>query len=151
MNRKIIDLWVGIFFITGLAATVFLALHVANLIYYDSGKAYHIIAEFDDIGSLKIRAPVKKSGVMIGRVIDISLDPVKKIGKVVMEIEEQYQFSIDSSASIYTSGILGEQYISIQDGVEEKALTNGDTLFITSSAIILEKLIGDFMLEKMNE
>jgi phospholipid/cholesterol/gamma-HCH transport system substrate-binding protein len=151
MNRQMIDFWVGIFVALGIAATVFIALRVANLTTFSNGPAYDIIAEFENIGGLKIKAPVKEAGVVVGHVKDIHLDTDKHMAIVTLEIEQQYQFSIDASANIYTSGLLGEQYIGLQDGAESDTLKSGDTLLFTSSALVLEKLISEYMFNKASE
>ena len=148
MERRIIDVWVGIFVVLGIGAMVFLSLKVANLTGFDSGNAYEVTAEFDNIGGLKVKAPVKNAGVVVGRVKEIYLDTDKSVALVVLEMDARYKFAIDSSASIYTSGLLGEQYISLQDGIESEYLKPGDVIYRTSSAMVLEKLIGDYMLNK---
>lgn len=148
MNRQLIDLWVGIFVALGIAATVFISLRVANLTTSTSGPTYDVMAEFENIGGLKKKAPVKSAGVVVGRVKNIRLDTSKHDAVVVLEIEQQYQFSTDTSAHIYTSGLLGEQYVSLEDGAESDTLKSGDTLLFTSSAMVLEKLIGEYMFKK---
>jgi phospholipid/cholesterol/gamma-HCH transport system substrate-binding protein len=151
MERRLIDFWVGIFVALGIAATAFISLNVANLTTSTSGPTYELIAEFENIGNLKVKAPVKNSGVIIGRVKEIYLDTNKQMAAAKLEIEHSYQFSIDASASIFTSGLLGEQYVSIEEGYEEEKLKPGDTLFITSSAMVLEKLISEYMFSKASE
>ncbi len=151
MERRLIDFWVGIFVAMGIAATAFISLNVANLTTSTSGPTYEVIAEFENIGGLKVKAPVKNSGVIVGRVKEIYLDTGKNMAAAKLEIEQAYHLSIDASASIYTSGLLGEQYVSLQDGYESEKLKSGDTIFLTSSAIVLEKLIGEYMFNKANE
>ena len=151
MNRTILDIWVGIFVAIGIAATVFISLRVANLTTAASGQTYTLTADFDNIGGLKIRAPVKCSGVVVGRVKDIQLDLKRYVAVVTMELEQRYQFSDDTSASILTSGLLGEQYIGLETGADTSMLKNGDTITITSSAMVLERLIGSFMLNKADK
>ena len=137
MKRSTLELWVGIFVALGIAAVVFLSLRVAG------GQT--VSASFTDIGGLKVKAPVKASGVVVGRVSSIQLDPKTYRAKVSLDIDSQYRFSTDVSAEILTSGLLGEQYIGLQQGAEETELKNGDTIEITSSALVLEQLIGKFM------
>ncbi len=151
MERRLIDFWVGIFVAMGIVATAFISLNVANLTTSTSGPTYDVIAEFENIGNLKVKAPVKNSGVIVGRVKEIYLDTNKQMAAVKLEIEQSYQFSIDASASIYTSGLLGEQYVSLQDGYESDKLKSGDTIFFTSSAMVLEKLISEYMFNKASE
>ena len=151
MNRTILDIWVGIFVAIGIAATVFISLRVANLTTATTGHTYILTADFDNIGGLKIRAPVKCSGVVVGRVKDIQLDLKRYVAVVTMELEQRYQFSDDTSASILTSGLLGEQYIGLETGADSDMLKNGDTIMITSSAMVLERLIGSFMLKQADK
>ena len=151
MNRTILDIWVGIFVAIGIAATVFISLRVANLTTTASGRTYTLTADFDNIGGLKIRAPVKCSGVVVGRVKDIQLDLKRYVAVVTLELEQRYQFSDDTSASILTSGLLGEQYVGLETGADTSMLKNGDTITITSSAMVLERLIGSFMLNKADK
>ena len=108
-------------------------------------SSYTVSASFTDIGGLKVKAPVKASGVVVGRVSSIQLDPKTYRAKVSLDIDSQYRFSTDVSAEILTSGLLGEQYIGLQQGAEETELKNGDTIEITSSALVLEQLVGKFM------
>ncbi len=151
MNRQLIDFWVGIFVALGIAATIYLSLQVANLTTSTRGPTYTLIANFENIGGLKIKAPVKNAGVVVGRVKNIYLDTKKHVAVVILEIEQSYQFGTDTSANIYTSGLLGEQYISLQDGAETDTLKSGDTMLFTSSALVLEKLIGEYMFNKASE
>ncbi len=151
MNRATMDIWVGIFVAIGIAATVFISLRVANLASSTSGATYTISADFDNIGGLKVRAPVKSAGVVVGRVTDITLDTTTFRATVTMNLEQRYNFSRDTSASIFTSGLLGEQYVGLEIGGEEQSLQNGDKITLTSSAMVLESLISGFMLNKAGE
>ncbi len=151
MSRTLMDLWVGIFVAIGIAATVFIAIRVANLNLSARSETYSITADFDNIGGLKVRAPVKSSGVVVGRVKDIKLDTERYVAVVTLELEQRYQFSLDTSASILTSGLLGEQYIGLETGADTVMLKEGDSLIITSSAMVLERLIGSFLLNKAYE
>lgn len=145
MKRSSFELWVGIFVALGIAAVVFLSLQVAGGQSFTKQSYYTVSASFTDVGGLKAKAPVKASGVVVGRVASIQLDPKTYQAKVVLNIDKQYHFSTDVSAEILTSGLLGEQYIGLQQGAEETELKNGDTIEITSSALVLEQLIGKFM------
>ena len=151
MNRTTMDLIVGIFVAAGIAATVFISLRVANLASATSGETYELTAAFDNIGGLKTRAPVKSAGVLVGRVSDIRLDPDTYLAVVTLNVERRYPFSSDTSASILTSGLLGEQYVGLETGAEEAALKDGDRIMLTSSALVLESLIGDFVLDKAGQ
>ena len=147
MKRATIDLWVGIFAALGCAAVLFLALKTANLtVGSGSNGTYSLYAEFDNIGWLKVKAPVKMAGVVVGRVTDIRLDNKSFRARATLEMDKQYQFSRDVSAEILTSGLLGEQYIGLLQGGDPDNLAAGDTIKLTSSALVLEQLIGKFML-----
>lgn len=148
MNRTLVDLWVGFFVALGMAAVVFLALKVANQSSFRAAPSYEVHAYFTNIGGLKMRSPVKSAGVVVGRVTDIQLDTSNYQAKVSMALDNRYEFSVDSSASIITSGLLGEQYVGLDVGAEEDMLKAGDTIEFTSSALLLEKLIGEFGLNK---
>lgn len=145
------DIWVGIFVAIGIAATVFISLRVANLASSTSGATYQVSAEFSNIGGLKVRAPVKSAGVVVGRVTDITLDTETYMAVVTMDLEQRYAFSMDTSASILTSGLLGEQYIGLEIGGEELKLQDQDKITLTSSAMVLESLISEFMFDKAGE
>ncbi len=145
MNRATIDLWVGIFVTLGMAALVFLALKVGNLASFGNEPIYSVRAEFDNIGGLKVRAPVRSAGVVVGRVTDIQFDTKKYVAVVSLSISQKYQFSKDTAAQILTSGLLGEQYVGLQAGGDEANLADGDTIKLTSSAVVLENLISRFM------
>jgi len=145
MKRSIIDLWVGIFVAIGLASVTFLALKVANLTPQNDSNSYTLIAEFDNIGGLKVKAPVKSSGVVVGRVSNIELDTKRYVARATLTLNGQYHFSRDTSAEILTAGLLGEQYVGLVQGGEEENLKPGDRVQLTSSALVLEQLIGKFM------
>lgn len=145
MNRATIDLWVGIFVTLGIAALVFLALKVGNLASFGNEPVYAVTAEFDNIGGLKVRAPVRSAGVVVGRVTDIQFDTKKYVAVVSMSLNQKYRFSKDTSAQVLTSGLLGEQYVGLQAGGDDANLVNGDRIKITSSAVVLENLISRFM------
>jgi phospholipid/cholesterol/gamma-HCH transport system substrate-binding protein len=151
MNRQMLDLWVGIFVAIGIAATIFLSLRVANLTTTQTGATYEVTAEFDNIGGLKVRAPVKSAGVNVGRVSAISYDGEQHKAIVTATLDANYQFSTDSSMSILTSGLLGEQYVGLQAGSDTEMLQQGDLVWLTSSALVLENLIGQVLFSKAGE
>jgi phospholipid/cholesterol/gamma-HCH transport system substrate-binding protein len=151
MNRAVIDLWVGIFAALGLAALLFLALKVGNLSSTDVGETYSLQARFDNIGGLKVRAPVKSAGVVVGRVAEIRFDAKDYMALVTMQIDNRYQFPRDTFATINTSGLLGEQYVGFEVGGDTVLLKAGDVVKKTQSAMVLEKLISQFMFSKAAE
>ena len=151
MSRKLLDLWVGFFVALGCAAILFLALRVGNLSSANFAETYQLTAKFDNIGGLKVRGPVKSAGVVVGRVADIRFDTQTYEALVTMTIDSRYQFPRDTFASILTAGLLGEQYIGLDAGGDEKMLKSGDTFSKTQSAVVLEKLISQFMFNKASE
>jgi phospholipid/cholesterol/gamma-HCH transport system substrate-binding protein len=151
MKRTTIDLWVGIFVTGGLVALLVLALKVGNASSVSATDGYRVTAEFDNIGGLKPRAPVKSAGVVVGRVENITFDNKKFLARVTLLIDKRYEFPTDSSASILTAGLLGEQYIGLDGGGEEVLLKDGDAMKLTQSAMVLEKLIGRFFASKAAE
>lgn len=151
MNRSTIDLWVGIFVALGLGAILFLSLKVGNLLQSTSKEGYHIEAAFDNIGGLKIRAPAKAAGVVVGRVERIRLDPKTYEAVVTLVIDPQYQFSKDTIASINTSGLLGEVYIGLDSGGDTQMIADGGRIAKTQSAVVLEKLISQFLFDKAQQ
>jgi phospholipid/cholesterol/gamma-HCH transport system substrate-binding protein len=148
MNRSTIDLWVGIFVVIGIGALAFLSLKVGNLTSVSSAPGYHLEAAFDNIGGLKLRAPVKAAGVVVGRVEQIRLDPQTYQALVSMKVDRGFQFTKDTIASILTSGLLGEVYIGLDSGGDAQMLADGARIGKTQSAMVLEKLIGQFMFDK---
>lgn len=147
IKRSTIDIWVGIFTVIGVIAILFLALKVANLTNVGGGEdSYVVYADFDNIGGLKERAPVKVAGVLVGRVESISLDQATMRARAALRLDARYQFSRDVSAQILTSGLLGEQYLGLLDGADEVKLSAGEVISLTSSAMVIEDLIGKFML-----
>ena len=144
------EFWVGLFVLLGLGALVFLGLRVANVQGFSSEKTYPLYATFDNIGGLKVRAPIKVGCVVIGRVSDIQLDAKSYTPKVTLAINEEYnQIPDTSSLSIKTAGLLGEQYIALNIGFtlegETEMMKAGDTFADTNSAMVLEDLIGQFL------
>jgi phospholipid/cholesterol/gamma-HCH transport system substrate-binding protein len=148
MNRSTIDLWVGIFVAIGFGAIIFLALKVGNLITLDRAAGYHLEANFDNIGGLKLRAPVKTAGVVVGRVESIRLDPKTYEAVVMLRLDNHYEFTKDTIASINTSGLLGEVYIGLDAGGDTVMLKDGDRIGKTQSAVVIEKLISQFLFDK---
>lgn len=148
MNRSTIDLWVGIFVAIGFGAILFLALKVGNLLTLDRTQGYRIEAEFDNIGGLKLRAPVKVAGVLVGRVENVRLNPKTYEALVTLRVDNQYSFSRDTIASINTSGLLGEVYVGLDAGGDTVMLKDGERITKTQSALIMEKLISQFLFDK---
>jgi phospholipid/cholesterol/gamma-HCH transport system substrate-binding protein len=151
MERTTLDLWVGFFVLAGIGALIFLALKVGNIGSFDASKTYAVTARFDNVGGLKMRAPIKSAGVVVGRVGQIRFDAKDYEAEVELDINSAYKFPTDTSASIMTSGLLGEQYVGLAAGAEEKMLVQGDTLKITQGAVVLENLIGQFLYGKSGE
>ena len=151
MGRKGIETLVGVFVLLGLIAVVFLALKAANLASFNTGPTYAITARFDNIGGLKVRAPVKSAGVTVGRVTAIALDPQSYQGRVTMELDASVKFPADTSAKILTSGLLGDQYVGLEPGGSDKNLGAGDQIGMTQSAVVLENLIGQFLYNRAAE
>ena len=148
MQRSKIDVWVGLFVLLGAAAILFLALKSANLLSISFQSNYLVSARFDNIGGLKRQAAVKSAGVVVGRVDSVTFDDKTFQATVTLSLESRYQFPKDSSLKILTSGLLGEQYIGIEAGSEEKNLAAGDTVQSTQSAVVLENLISKFLYDK---
>ena len=148
LNRSALDLWVGAFVAIGIGAILFLALKVGNLINFASAPGYRLEARFDNIGGLKPRASVKAAGVLVGRVESVKLDPTTYQAVVTLRIDQGYQFTADTIASILTSGLLGDVYIGLDAGGDSKMLADGGKVAKTQSGIVLEKLIGQFLFDK---
>jgi phospholipid/cholesterol/gamma-HCH transport system substrate-binding protein len=151
MNRTTLDLWVGFFVAMGLAALVFLALKVGNLASVNAADSYTIKAHFDNIGGLKVRAPVKSSGVVVGRVSAIDFDASAYDARVTLQVDSHYQFPRDTFAKILTSGLPGEQYVGLAAGGDPQILKPGDEIKKTQSAVVMEDLIGQFLFNKAQE
>jgi phospholipid/cholesterol/gamma-HCH transport system substrate-binding protein len=151
MQRKSLDLWVGLFVLLGAAALVFLALKAGNMSSLSFAPTYAVTTKFDNIGGLKPRAPVKSAGVVVGRVADIRFDDKTFQAVVTLNLESGYKFPKDSSAKILTSGLLGEQYIGLEPGGDTNTLAAGDRIKMTQSAVVLENLISQFLYSKAAE
>jgi phospholipid/cholesterol/gamma-HCH transport system substrate-binding protein len=145
------DVWVGLFVIIGAAALLFLALKAGNLLSLNFEDTYAVTAKFDNIGGLKKGAAVKSAGVVVGRVDAISFDDKSFQARVVLQLQQRFAFPKDSSAKILTSGLLGEQYIGLEAGADEKNIAAGATITQTQSAVVLESLIGQFLYNKAAE
>lgn len=148
METRAIDWWVGIFVLLGIAALVVLALRVGNLsgFAYDNGYVLH--ADFNNVGSLKTRSPVKLGGVTIGEVTHIGMNPKTYMAKVTMRIKPAIKLPIDTGASIYTQGLLGEQYVAIQPGGMPQNLKPGGTITMTQGAVNIDQMIGQMVFSK---
>ncbi|MGP1615107.1 MAG: outer membrane lipid asymmetry maintenance protein MlaD, partial [Pollutimonas bauzanensis] len=145
MTREKTDFWVGLFVLVGAIALVFLALQAGNMNSFSLAPTYQVQAHFDNLGGLKVRAPVKSSGVVVGRVAGISFDNERYQAVATLDLEQRYEFPSDSSASILTSGLLGEQYIGITPGGDDKMLEQDSEIQYTQSAVVLEELISKFL------
>ncbi|MDI1297592.1 outer membrane lipid asymmetry maintenance protein MlaD [Methylotenera sp.] len=151
MDRTKIDLWVGIFVALGVAALLGLAMKVGNLTSGKIGETYSVTAAFENVGSLKPHAPVKSAGVAVGRVDSIVFDSKTYEAVVTIKIDKRYSFPKDTFANIYTAGLLGEQYIGLEAGGDEDVLKNNDKIAKTQDAVVLEKMISQFLFSKASE
>lgn len=151
MDRTTLDLWVGIFVAVGVAALIGLAMKVGNLTSNQIGETYAVTAAFENIGGLKSRAPVKSAGVVVGRVDSIQFDNETFEALVTLKIDKHYNFPKDTFANIYTSGLLGEQYVGLDAGGDEVVLKNGDKITHTQDAVVLEKMISQFLYNKASD
>ena len=151
MERTSIDLWFGAFVTAGFVALLVLALKVGNLGAERASQVYRVEARFDNIGGLKVRGPVRSAGVLVGRVDNIRFDNDKYQAQVTLALDSRYSWPRDTSASILTSGLLGETYVGLEAGGEDQKLKSGDRITITQSAVVLEKLIGQFLFSKAQE
>ena len=151
MQRSKNDVWVGLFVLIGAVAILFLALQSANLLTLSFQTSYDVHAKFDNVGGLKPKAAVRSAGVVVGRVEKIVFDDKSFQARVTLAMESRYTFPKDSSLKILTSGLLGEQYLGIEPGADEKTLVAGDAISSTQSAMVLENLIGQFLYSKAAE
>nr|VFK41570.1 MAG: phospholipid/cholesterol/gamma-HCH transport system substrate-binding protein [Candidatus Kentron sp. SD]VFK47629.1 MAG: phospholipid/cholesterol/gamma-HCH transport system substrate-binding protein [Candidatus Kentron sp. SD]VFK77712.1 MAG: phospholipid/cholesterol/gamma-HCH transport system substrate-binding protein [Candidatus Kentron sp. SD] len=146
MHTRVIEIGVGIFVAIGFIAIIALAMQVSNLATFTQTDSYEIKAHFRNIGGLKVRAPITMAGVRVGRIKRIDLDSDTYDAVVTLSIFEEFnRLPLDTSASILTAGLLGEQYIGLEAGGEEGYLKDGDEITLTQSAVMLEQLIGQFM------
>ncbi|MFO7858878.1 MAG: outer membrane lipid asymmetry maintenance protein MlaD [Ectothiorhodospiraceae bacterium] len=144
-NRRLVEIWVGVFVALGFAALVALALQVSNVPLFEDSDGYEVELRFENIGGLRARAPVTVGGVRVGRVSSIELDGNTYEAVVRARIDAAYELPEDTSASIYTQGLLGEQYIALDPGGMDMYLRDGDEITLTQSALVLERLIGQFL------
>ena len=151
MERTTIDLWFGAFVTAGFVALLVLALKVGNLGAERATETYRVDMRFDNIGGLKVRGPVRSAGVLVGRVADIRFDNERFQAQVTLAMDKKYSFPKDTTASILTSGLLGETYVGLDAGGDEKKLASGDHITLTQSAVVLEKLIGQFLFSKAQD
>ena len=151
-KTRSLEIMVGFFIVLGFAAALFMALQAANLGSFSFGhKTYAVTADFDNIGGLKARAAVKSAGVVVGRVRSVVFDPETFQARVTMDMDAKYPFPDDSSAKILTSGLLGEQYVGIEAGADDKNLEEGSVIRRTQSAVVLENLISQFLYSKAED
>ncbi len=148
MQKSRHDVWVGLFVVIGAAALLALALKAGNLLNLSFADTYPVVARFDNIGGLKVRAAVKSAGVVVGRVESISFNDKAFQAQVQMQLEKRFAFPKDTSAKILTSGLLGEQYIGLDGGGDSVNLAAGDVISDTQSAVVLENLISQFLFNK---
>ena len=152
MQSRTVEIWVGLFIAAGMAALFMLAMQVSNLTVVNTDEGYDVTARFENISGLKVRAPVTMAGVRIGRVTQVGFDPRTFEAVVTMHISGQYnQLPADTSASIFTAGLLGEQYVGLEPGGEMEVLKDGSEIVLTQSALVLEQLIGQFLFSKASE
>lgn len=152
MNSRLVEIWVGIFIAAGAAALFMLAMKVSNLSSYTDDDGFAITARFEDASGLKVRSPVSMAGVRIGRVTEIMFDKTSLEAIVTMQIEKNYDtLPKDTSASIYTAGLLGEKYVGLEPGGDEASLKQGDRIKLTQGSMVLEKLIGQFVSRFLTE
>ena len=151
MNRTTLDLWVGLFVVAGIAALLFLALKVSSMNTVNTSDSYEVVAHFENIGGLKVRAPVKSAGVVVGRVAAIRFDNERYEAVITLRLDKRYAFPKDSSAAILTSGLLGEQYVGLAAGGDSVNLKDQDQILLTQDAVVLENLIGQFLYGKAQE
>lgn len=151
-RMRMMEILVGAFMAAGFVALFFLAMRVSNLSAGASATGYLLTANFENAGSLKVRAPVSMAGVRLGRVEAISFDQETYQAVVTMRIESQYdRIPADTFANIFTAGLLGEQYIGLDPGGSEDYLKDGDRIEYTQSALVLERMIGQFLFNKASE
>ena len=152
VQSRNVEIWVGVFMAAGLVALFFLAMQVSNLSSSSNGEGYELTARFDNIGSLKEKAPVTMAGVRIGRVGGVVFDQETYEAVVTLKIESQYNtIPDDTFAKIFTAGLLGEQYVGLDAGGSEVFLKQGDQISLTQSALVLEEIIGQFLFSKAEE
>ena len=148
-TSRTVEILVGVFIALGMAAFFMLAMKVSNITAFTENDTYTLLARFDNIGGLKERSPVRISGVRVGRVDNISYDDDQLEAIVSLRINSKHQrIPDDSAASIYTAGLLGEQYISLEPGGSEEYFADGDVVDETQSAFVLERMVGKFLIQE---
>ncbi|MEJ2564428.1 MAG: outer membrane lipid asymmetry maintenance protein MlaD [Gammaproteobacteria bacterium] len=151
MKQTTVEILVGLFVVAGLAALFMLAMKVSNITTLTDENGYEVTAYFDNVGGLKVRSQVTASGVTVGRVAAIRYDDKMFEALVTLKLDRNFHLPVDSSASIFTSGLLGEQYVSLEPGGSEENLKQGDRIKLTQSALILEQVIGRVLFSKAAE
>lgn len=152
LHSRTVEIGVGVFVAAGLAALFMLAMKVSNLSTFQAENGYAVRAHFDNIGGLTVRSPVRMSGVLVGRVSGIGFDSETYQAVVTMNIDPQYdKLPADTSASILTAGLLGEQYVGLDPGGDLRFLKDGDEITLTQSALVLEQIVGQFLFSKAQE
>ena len=152
MNRSFVEFWVGVFVVGGICAIALLAFQADGTGVFSADRNYKIYAKFNNIGGLRVKAPVTIAGVTVGRVSDISVDMDEFSAQVEFAISEQFDsIPVDSSARIVTAGLLGAQYISLEQGAEDIFLQSGDVIEFTQSSLRFEDLIGEFLVNQGTE
>lgn len=152
MQNKNIEVTVGLFVIAGFVALFVLAMKVSSFVAFNDESGYKVSAEFENIGGLKVRSPVTMAGVRVGRVVDISLNPETYNAQVTLNLYASFNtIPIDTAASIYTAGLLGEQYIGLGAGADDEFLQEGDVIDLTQPAVVLEQIIGQFLFSKADD
>lgn len=148
-TTRTVEIIVGLFVALGIAALFMLAMKVSNLSSFNDESGYIVIARFENIGGLKVRSPVTVAGVRVGRVADIGFDNKTFEAVVKMNVSAKYdKLPSDTFASIFTAGLLGEQYVGLEPGGSEQVLKEGSVIRQTQSAIVLEQIIGQFLYSK---
>lgn len=151
MKQTTVEILVGLFVAAGLAALFMLAMKVSNISTLNDENGYEVTAYFENVGGLKVRSPVTASGVKVGRVANIDYDDKLFEALVTLKLNRNFHLPVDTSASIFTSGLLGEQYVSLEPGGAEENLKQGDRIKITQSALILEQFVGRVLFNKAAE
>lgn len=152
MYSRAVQIWVGLFVVAGMAALLMLSMKVSNISAFSEAEGYEIRAHFANIGGLKVRSPVTMAGVVVGRVSAIGFDPERYDAVVTLNIQEGFKtIPEDTTASIFTAGLLGEQYIGLEAGGSEVMLKAGDQIRLTQSAVVLEQIIGQFLVSQADK
>ena len=152
MNSRAVQIWVGLFVVAGMVSLLMLSMKVSNISVFTENKGYEIKANFENIGGLKVRSPVTMAGVVVGRVSHIGFDKQTYEAVVTLTIQDQFNnIPKDTSASIFTAGLLGEQYIGLEPGGSDDFLKSGSEIKLTQSAVVLEQLIGQFLVSQADK